>query len=430
MKVKYSPQINAFGGFNFVLNEFNTLDIEGLLKQNLTRLKSNSKYSWKDIFYSFSSIFYCGGHCIEDAKTVLANQWTKNPIFKLCSPDTILRRFKMLVCENQDCMTPRGKVKHQFNYNELLFQLNIELLKKLGEFETDETILDYDNTIVFNEKEDSKITYKKAYGYQPGVCVLNETKVVYIENRNGNSDAKSFQVDTLKRMFELFDKNGISKLDKFRADAASYQYEVIKLIEQKVGKFYIGARNSYVEKYYSQIGNWKATTDQTGADVLIGDIKYAPFKKYYTKGQKPKEYRLVVKKKLRSDGQINAFTNEPYDYWSIITNDENTETEQALNFYYHRGAVERQFDVLKNDFGWNNMPFSKLSENTVFLYFSALCYNLYKLVVLNLSKKYRNIKPNFRMKRLIFNFIAIPAKWVYSSRQWYLRVYGKIPFKI
>lgn len=430
MKVKYSTQINAFGGTNFILDEYDSSQIGDLLKANLPGLKANSKYSWKDIFYTFSSIYYCGGECIEDTKTVLANQWSENPIFKLCSPDTILRRFKMLACENNECMTPRGSVKHEYNYNELLFQLNIQLLKKLGDFSSKDSILDYDNTIVFNEKEDSKMTYKKAYGYQPGVCLLNESKVVYIENRNGNSDAKSFQVDTLKRMFNMLSKNGISHFDKFRADAASYQHEVIKLVEKQVGNFYIGTKNSYVERFYSDINNWKATRDQTGEAIMIGEINYSPFKKYYSKDEEPTEYRLLVKKKIRPDGQINAFTKEAYDYWSVITNDQVSETKEALNFYYHRGAAERQFDVLKNDFGWSKMPFSKLSENTVFLYFSAICSNLYKMIIPKLANKYSNVKSNYRMKRLIFNFIAIPAKWVYSSRQWHLRIYRKTQLKI
>jgi len=201
VKVKQLSQINAFGGINFVLNELEKLNIGSFLSQNLPLLSPNSKYSWTDIFYSFSSIFYCGGNCIEDTKTVLSNQFSANPFFSLCSPDTILRRFKSLATVEQLCYTPRGKVQHQFCVNDTLASTNIKLLKKIGVFDFPETILDYDNTIVFNEKADSKMTYKKNYGYQPGVCIINEENVLYIENRNGNSDAKSFQVDTLNRMF-------------------------------------------------------------------------------------------------------------------------------------------------------------------------------------------------------------------------------------
>ncbi|MBK6785992.1 MAG: hypothetical protein IPG79_21300 [Saprospiraceae bacterium] len=49
-----------------------------------------------------------------------------------------------------------------------------------------------------------------------GVGILNEQNVLYIENRNGNSDAKAFQLDTLERMFQHLKDNNISRIDKFR----------------------------------------------------------------------------------------------------------------------------------------------------------------------------------------------------------------------
>lgn len=427
MKVTHSSRINPFGGLNFVLNEFENLGIGDFLNTNLDQLPIQSKYSWKDLFYSLSSIFFCGGDCIEDVNTVLSRHIGLNPLFKLSSPDTVLRRLKQLACNDEFCKTKRGQVNHQFNFNEALTNLNISLLKKLGELDKDMLVLDYDNTIIFNEKADSKMTYKKDYGYQPGVCLLNEDKVLFIENRNGNSDAKSFQIDTLNRLFKHLEFNQVKRIDKFRADSASYQYEVVKLLEEKVSHFYIGAKNSYVEKYFPQIKKWKKTKDKLGNQILIGSIMIKPFSKYYKKGETPTEYRLLVKKKQRPDGQGNVFTGDSFDYWAVITNDLSCGVEQGLSFYYHRGAAERQFDILKNDFGWNNMPFSKLSENTVYLLFTAMCRNLYPIILERLSKKVHWIKTSHRMKRFIFSFIAIPAKWIRRSRQWQLRIYGQIP---
>ena len=126
----------------------------------------------------------------------------------------------------------------------------------------DEIIIDYDNTIIFNEKSDSKMTYKRNPGYQPGVCTINEQQVFYIENRNGNSDAKSFQSDTLKRVFKLVKNNNIKTINHFRADAASYQYDVIELLEKKFRTFISVAKiviwknilnKSSVDDFYSQV---------------------------------------------------------------------------------------------------------------------------------------------------------------------------------
>lgn len=100
-----------------------------------------------------------------------------------------------------------------------------------------------------------------------------------------------------------------------------------------------------------------------------------------------------------------------------------------VSFYNQRGAIEKEFDVLKNDFGWNNLPFSKLEQNTVFLMFTAMCRNLYQYIIEKFSIKYEGLNPKYRIKKFIFRFIAIPAKWIKTSRQQKLRVYGNIHFK-
>ena len=75
-----------------------------------------------------------------------------------------------------------------------------------------------------------------------------------------------------------------------------------------------------------------------------------------------KQYRLVVTKVKRNDNQINAFTNEAFNYSAILTNDYIKTIGDVVSFYNQRGAIEKEFDVLKNDFGWNNLPFSKLNS--------------------------------------------------------------------
>lgn len=429
MKVIHSDSISSFGGLNIVHHELDKLRVEDILNSSLPALAPQCEYKWKDLFYSFLSIYFSGGECIEDAKTVLANRFGNSPFFKLCSPDTLLRRMKELAVPNGECETTRGSVVHQYNYNEVLLDANIKLLKHIGAFNEKEIILDYDNTITFTEKADSKMTYKRDYGYQPGVCFLNEKRVLSIENRNGNSDAKSFQVATLERIFNGLERHGVARVDKFRADGASYQKDVIDLLVKKVKHFYIGGRNSYVEQYFGQISQWEETTDTLNEPTWIGEMTFTPFKKYYSAAQQVPEYRLLVKKKQRPDGQANLLTGDAFDYWCVITNDFESSVKEALAFYYGRGAAERQFDVLKNDMGWNHLPFSLLSQNTVFLYFSAMVKNLFVNLLEVFSSKYEYIKPNLRMKRLVYLLISIPGKWIRKSRQWHLRLYGHLPLR-
>jgi hypothetical protein len=429
MKIQNFKPISAFGGINFVFEHLKKNNIDKLFNQNLPVLKNQSKYKWTDIIYSVLSIYMCGGDCIEDLQTHLKDHFIKNPFVNMPSPDTVLRRLSGLLQENQICRTKRGKVDHTYNTNQLLERLNILLLKKFGVFDAEELTIDYDNTIIFNEKSDSKMTYKRNPGYQPGVCTINEQQVLYIENRNGNSDAKSFQADTLKRMFNLLKNNNIKKIDHFRADAASYQYDVIKLLNKNVKKFYIGCKNSYVEKYFAQISNWKSFTSSCDVPMEIGEITIIPFQQQAQDDKKvPKEFRMVVKRKRKEDKQLDLFTSDTFEYHAILTNDIELTAEEVGHFYNHRGNMEKQFDILKNDFGWKRMPFSKLKQNTVFLYITAICRNLYQNIITYFSKTIKSLQPTFRVKKFLFRFIILPSEWIRRARQNYLRIYGKINF--
>ncbi len=425
MKIKRSNQISAFGGMNFVFDFLRNNNFDRIIVESLPSLVRQSQYSWCDIIYSLFSIFLCGGDCIEDVQTHLKSHFQNNPYIKMPSPDTILRRLLQLSVANKTCKTKRGEVIHDFNTNQTLERLNIALLKKMRAFSTNEIILDYDNTIIFNEKSDSKMTYKRNPGYQPGVCTINEEQVLYIENRNGNSDAKAFQSETLGRLFNLLKAHKIKKADHFRADAASYQYDVIKLLEHEVKNFYIGCRNSYVEKYFAQVQKWEKLHDDENDFMEVGEINIIPFTK---QTKSPKEYRMIVKRSPREDNQMNLFTGDAYDYRAIITNNHTMTVKQVALFYNHRGNMEKQFDIMKNDFGWNNMPFSKLNENTVFLYMTAICRNLYKKIITTFSKTIKFLKPTFRLKKFLFRFIILPSKWIKHARSNYLKIYGDLRF--
>ena len=429
MKVQNSKTISAFGGINFVFEYLENGNFVKLFDKYLPGLARQSTYNWKDVIYSMLSIYLCGGDCIEDLQIHLKTHLQNNPFLNVPSSDTVLKRLKEISEDNYRCFTKRGSVEHTYNRNSKLEELNVALLKKLGAFSKGETIIDYDNTILFSEKSDSEMTYKRNPGYQPGVCTLNEEQVLYIENRNGNSDAKSFQADTLRRIFSLLKSKGIKKIDHFRADAASYQYDVIKLLEEEVKNFYVGCRNSYIEKYFSQINEWRSMTITPNEIIEVGEKTITPFQQQARRDKKAtQEYRLIVKRKPKPDGQLNLFTKDAYEYRAILTDNTQWTAVEIAQFYNHRGNMEKQFDILKNDFGWSSMPFSKLSQNTVFLYITAICRNLYHYIIRYFSKKIKSLKPTFRVKKFLFRFIILPAKWIKRSRQNYLKVYGKLHF--
>lgn len=431
MKVINSKPVSAFGGLNFVIQEAINLKINTLLNTNLPALPKQSQYNWFDIIMSYWSVFFSGGDCAEDLSINLKEGLQNNPFINIPSPDSILNRLKSLSDSPQFFSTKRGKTEHHFSLAQDLNKLNIKMLSLLPGFQKENVILDYDNTLIFTEKADAQRTYKKEPGYYPGVGIIGE-HVVYVENRNGNSTAHVLQHKTIERMTSLLKEAGVT-IDVIRADSASYTYEIIKAMEESAKRVFIRARmTDTLESAIANIKEWNEI--KLGDSILLrGSTVFTPFKRYArgnnTTTDSLKEYRLVVTKKARRDGQINIFTGEAYNYSSIMTNDLEMTDDEVVFFYNARGAKEREFDILKNDFGWNKMPFSKLEQNTVFLLIMAMCRNLYAHIIEAFSKTITFLSANYRIKKFIFRFICIPGKWVKSGRQVKLRLFGSLDFR-
>ena len=430
MKILNSAPISCFGGLNFVLEEIEAQGVGQLLTKNMPELAAQSKYSWKDIIYSFWSVFFCGGDCAEDLSGNFSNSLNGNPFICIPSPDRILSRMKELAEPKQFFETVRGNKIHEISENRFLTDINLELINKLGLIDKENIVLDYDNTIIFTEKADARITYKKGFGYCPGVALVGNT-VVYVENRNGNTPAHTLQEDTLERMFLTLESKGL-KVQKFRADGASYKLKTLSTVCKYANEIYVRAsKDPAVMKAISSITQWQEIETGNGTEY-VGSIEYIPF---YRRAKEHKlehlvrPFRLVVTKTKNSDGQIDLFTGEAFDYSAIVTTDYQSTVEEIIHFYNQRGAAEKEFDILKNDFGWAKMPFSKIEQNTVFLFLCAMCRNLYKYIINLFSQRITNLKSNFRVKKFIFRFICIPGKWVKSGGRLKLRLYGTFNFK-
>ena len=186
-----------------------------------------------------------------------------------------------------------------------------------------------------------------------------------------------------------------------------------------------------IHEAISKVKHWSKVKVE-GETIWRGSINIIPFASI-AKRKKIQGFnrpcRLVISKIKRDDGQLNVFTNEAYNYHAILTNDFAMTDDQVVKFYNQRGAIEKEFDVLKNDFGWNKMPFSKLEQNTVFLIMTAMCRNIYSYIINKFASIYQGLSPLFRIKKFTFRFICKPAKWIKRSRTWHLRVYGDLAFK-
>jgi hypothetical protein len=279
---------------------------------------------------------------------------------------------------------------------------------------------DYDNQIIATEKYDTKLTYKHIKGYCPGVATIGN-KIVYIENRDGNANVKFEQASTLHRAYKLLNDNDI-KINRSRMDAGSYSKDIIKVVASNSKLFYIRAnRSAELYKQITEITKWETVE----INFKIYEVASIVFTQFYEN----ENYRLVVMREKSNTTQADLFTGDTLTYRSILTNDWNSTEKEVIEFYNQRGSSENLFDVMNNDFGWKGLPCSFMNENTAYLIIMAMLKNFYNYFVGKVAGVFEDITPTTRLKRFIFRFISVAGKWVYSGRQWVLKLYTDKPYE-
>jgi len=159
----------------------------------------------------------------------------------------------------------------------------------------------------------------------------------------------------------------------------------------------------------------------------VCSIEYQPFS--YEKEEEKKTYRLVVMRRKTGNKQFDMFTKDTMEYRSILTNDWKSTEKEVIEYYNKRGTEEKTIDILNNDFGWSNMPFSFMEENTVFLMVMMICKNIYTWLICKFSKVFTGLKKNFRLKKFIFRFITVPVKWIKTGGRLILKVFSNKPYE-
>ncbi len=415
MKITYSSsKINSFGGINFANSIISKSNVFDMIDQSLGSRGVRAGYSYSDLFRSYFLMTLSGGECAEDITEHLRGELGQVKGFDICSADTLLRMQKELSTEKETFISDTG-ISHEFNVNMAMNNLMVKLLIQTGQFcPGNEYILDYDNQFIPTEKYDSKRSYKKADGYFPGIASIGNHPV-YIENRNGNSNVKYKQNETLSRVYNLLSWHGI-KVKHSRMDCGSFDRTVIPVVEANSEHFYIRAQRcgSLLERIKS-ISDWQTVTIGP-KEYQVASIQYAPF------GWE-QAYRYVVSREKNIDGQGDLFTGDSFIYRAIMTNNTEMSDLEVIEFYNDRGDSERLFDEMNNDFLWKKMPFSFLHENTVFLIMMAICRNLFHYLTDFISRKLDFIKPTYRLKKFIFRFMVVPSKWIKQGRQYVLKLF-------
>jgi hypothetical protein len=281
--------------------------------------------------------------------------------------------------------------------------------------------LDFDNQLIACEKYDSKKSYKMKKGYFPGIATIGKN-IVYLENRNGNSNVKFKQEETLEQTYKLLKEQGV-KIDKSRMDCGSFTEKIINVVESNSTSFYIRAQRcgELTEKIHDNLTWTKSVVGYK--EVELTSLEYKPFK-----GEK--SYRYVVSREANKTNQIDIFQQDSFIYRAIITNNRTMSDTEVVEFYNQRGASEKNFDEMNNDFGWGNLPFSFLDQNTVFMLLTAMCRNFYLYILNKISGKVSFIENTFRLKKFIFRFVVVPSKWIKKGGQKTLKLFTDKPYHL
>ena len=369
-------------------------------------------YQYSEIAGSLSSVYFCGGDCVEDVTSHLMPHLSLHPTLRTCSSDTILRGISELATVNTTYTSDTGK-SYDFNAATKLNSLLVKVLKNTGQLMAGESYdLDFDHQFIETEKYDAKMTYKKFTGYSPGVAVIGDL-IVGIENRDGNANVRFHQQDTLERIYSNLESENIH-IKRSRMDCGSCSREIVETVEKHSELFYIRA-NRCGSLYDSLLAlrGWQRE-EINGIGYELNSIIVEKWE--------GKAYRLVIQRERRLDGEQNLWEGE-YTYRCILTNDYTSTNREIVEFYNLRGGKERIFDDMNNGFGWARLPKSFMAENTVFLLLTAIIRNFYNLLMGRLDTKAFGLKKTSRIKAFVFKFISVPAKWIRTARHYELNIY-------
>jgi len=102
--------------------------------------------------------------------------------------------------------------------------------------------------------------------------------------------------------------------------------------------------------------------------------------------------------------------------------------EWVTRFYNGRDDNERNFDILNNAFNCNQLPFSFMDANMVYMFAAALSFPLFDPIAIRWIKQVFFNKgvieiTVMRCKKFLFDFMILPAKWIKTGRQWGYKIF-------
>ena len=413
-----------YGGIYFVIREF-LLKMAPIIDGYLGLRSKLIGYQYSEISLAMLCNFCCGGDRTEDIYRV-HDMIEQKPGLRICSPDTVLRALAELSVEDTVYTAESGK-EYRFNTAERLNVLLVYAAVMSGMLHPgDEYDFDFDHEFLASETWDALPTYKGHDGYSPACAVLTSLKenldvIAGIENRDGNATVKFHQEDTLMRILLNIIEQGI-RIRYACVDCGSYSKEVVRLLLEHSERIFVRAEMTKTlrAKLQSADIHWR----KVEINYQQMEVTSLPFDGLdgVVNG-----CRLVVQRQHKGIGaQLDCFEeggDDVYVYRAILTNEWDMAEEEVICFYNQRGAKEKVFDQMDNDFGWHYLPKGLLKENTVFLLLTAMLRNFYRLLLMNNALRAFGIWCTTRMKAFTAKVITVVARWTRGGRRDILTLY-------
>ena len=310
----------------------------------------------------------------------------------------------------------QGVAKAQQAVNQHLLQAALGNCKSLT--------LDIDATEVIAHKSTALWTYKGNKGYMPMLGHIAETgQVVAYDFREGNVPPSKDNLAFIQHCVQSLPEGFAFKA--LRADAASYQKNIIKYCDQQNMKYAIRAKmSSNIKDMIKQIADtdWqpildnsgKATGQSTSRTVhCIGDYEKS-FCLVIQRQAKTGQLEIELEDVNNEIGANDEYQNQHYIYRCIATNMDAKTDFEIIDWYNQRAECsENKIKELKCDFGADDLPCSDHQANGLYFFICILAYNLFVLM--------RALAPtilrNYRAKRVRWLVYRIAGKVVCSGRQ-------------
>jgi len=139
-----SEKITPFGGI-FHVRELFSCFVGPVIDKVLGLRCTSYGYQYSEIVGTLSSVYFCGGDCVEDVTSHLLPHLSLHPTLRTCNSDTILRAISELATSNTTYTSDTGK-SYDFNTAPELNSLLVKAQINTGQLVAGESYdLDFDH---------------------------------------------------------------------------------------------------------------------------------------------------------------------------------------------------------------------------------------------------------------------------------------------